>query len=199
MTASTIISIISLGFCILSFAYCKAYLRKRTGQERILAEFKEEVYKLIAEIDAATDRDTTLIEDRIKSLKTLLEDVDKRMNLHAQELNRRRNQEAVYAELGRKRMAEPVSAYTAPVAGNVQTERASLPQEEPPQLPGAPTVTIAPEIKPKPPSLTEQVTELARAGFSPNLIATKLEVSISEVELVIALAEQKRGLTAERG
>jgi hypothetical protein len=188
MEMSIIISISSLGLCALFFLYCRAYLKRRTGQEHILAEFREEVYKLITEIDTATDRDATLIEDRIRSLKILLEDVDKRIGTYAQELSRRRASEETYAELGRKQTqlkpspameTEPPKEVLKPVR---KTERVE---------PSSPRVIVAPEIKPKPIPLQEQVAELAKAGFSPNLIATRLGVSISEVELAIAIAEQK--------
>jgi hypothetical protein len=183
MTPSIIISISSLGLCMLFFLYCRAYLKRRTGQERIMAEFREEVRQLVAEIDAATDRDATLIEDRIKSLKALLEDVDKRIGLHAQELSRRRASEEAYAELGRKqvRFTELVpTAETEPPSQKTGGKKNGA--EAPPPI-------IAPEIKPLP--LAEQVAELAKAGFAASLIATRLGVSISEVELAIAIAEQR--------
>ncbi|MDR2782542.1 MAG: hypothetical protein LBB48_01635 [Treponema sp.] len=212
MDSGTIISIISLGLCALFFIYCNAYIRRRTGQERILAEFKEEVSKLIAEIDAATDRDAMLIEDRIKTIKALLDDVDKRILLYDQELAKRRANEDVYAELGRKRLVETrINAYTPDLA--IQNSEAATPvhemsvqpvlkeergaegdekgedgeaqrkeKETPPAIHSAAT-----EQKP----MLEQIAELSRAGFSPNLIATRLGMSISEVELAIAIAEQR--------
>jgi hypothetical protein len=238
MQASTVISIISLALCVLFFAYCKRYLKRRTGQERILAEFKDEVYKLISEIDAATDRDATIVEERVKALKTLLEDVDKRIGLHAQEMSRRRINEETYAELGRKRpllaereagrelapsLAADISGEAGFLASGTHRNRldgaarelelmadegteadshrrrgtareaaapASAGRGVAPPVSG-PQVILAPEIRPKSPPLTEQVVELARAGFAPELIAARLGVSISEVELAIAIAEQR--------
>ncbi|MDR1466422.1 MAG: hypothetical protein LBI40_02230 [Treponema sp.] len=158
-------------------------MEKRTGQDRILTEFHEEVSKLIAEIDAATDRDAILIEDRIKSLKTLLEDVDKRIILHGEEMTRRQNHTQAYAELGRKRL----------FAGDAKKviEARPAPDEKPPHMEVAPPPMplLAPPTPPK--TLPEQVKELSRAGFSPNLIAARLGVSISEVELAIAITGKK--------
>ncbi|MDR0376034.1 MAG: hypothetical protein LBH85_10025 [Treponema sp.] len=213
MESGTIISIASLGLCALFFIYCNAYIRRRTGQEHILAEFKEEVSKLIAEIDAATDRDVTLVEDRIKTIKALLDDLDKRILLYDQELAKRRANEESYAELGRKRLvdarlnayaqdsAAPAHDASAQPALNEErragggalngveggekagddTERGKE-KKAPPAAPGAAT-----EQKPA----LEQIAALSRAGFSPNLIATRLGMSISEVELAIAIAEQR--------
>ncbi|MDR0644666.1 MAG: hypothetical protein LBG05_07135 [Treponema sp.] len=178
MNISTIISIVTLGLCLLFFISCRAWLEKRTGQDRILAEFREEVGKLITEIDAATDRDATLIEDRIKSLKTLLEDVDRRIILHGEEITRRRNHAETYAELGRKQIFDGETK-TVIEAKSSADEKPSVPHTE----------IAAPP--PAPRTFHEQVRELSRAGFSPNLIAAKLGVSIAAVELAIAIPERK--------
>jgi hypothetical protein len=204
MDTSTIISIVSLGLCALFFIYCNTYMRRRTGQERILAEFKDEVSKLIAEIDVATDRDATLIEDRIKTIRTLLDDVDKRILLYDQEVAKRRANEDMYAELGRKRLVEArVNAYNSTVQNAPEGEAGARPlrqeeheeysaesgeqhgtgEDQPQEAPH----TIHDEQK----SALEQIAELSKAGFSPNLIAARLGMSISEVELAIAIAEQR--------
>jgi hypothetical protein len=98
MTLTVIFSAASLLFCGFFFIY----IRRRTAAKRILAEFREEVDRLIAEIDAVTDRDALLVEDRIKTLRALLEDADRRIALYARELDRRRGEESAYAALGRK-------------------------------------------------------------------------------------------------
>jgi hypothetical protein len=98
MNLTVIFSAASLLLCGFFFLY----IRRRTRAEQLLAEFREEVDKLIAEIDAVTDRDAQLVEDRVKTLRALLEDADRRIALYARELNRRRSEESAYAALGRK-------------------------------------------------------------------------------------------------
>ncbi|MDR1375073.1 MAG: hypothetical protein LBJ24_08900 [Treponema sp.] len=96
---------LTIFFSAASFLLCGfffIYIRRRTAAERLLAEFREEVDKLTAEIDAITDRDAQLVEDRVKTLRALLEDADHRIALYARELNRRRNEESAYAALGRR-------------------------------------------------------------------------------------------------
>jgi hypothetical protein len=100
MTLSIIFSAASLLICGFAFIYLQAYLRRRTGAERILADFEEEVNKLIAGIDAATDRDITLLEDKAKSIKALLETLDRRIAAYARELDRRNTQESALNALG---------------------------------------------------------------------------------------------------
>ena len=93
---------ITLIIWTLGFLYIRNYLNRRTGSRRILAEFQEEVDKLIAEINSATDRGLTLMEDRISSLKVLLEETDKRIVTYKREMERRKMHEDAYAELGKK-------------------------------------------------------------------------------------------------
>jgi hypothetical protein len=104
-----VLSAASLIICGFSFVFFGVYLRRRTGPKRILAEFKEEVDKIILEIDSTTERDLTLVEDRIKALKTLLENADRRVAdierhiaVSVREQERHRTQEAAYAALGRQ-------------------------------------------------------------------------------------------------
>ncbi|MDR3342474.1 MAG: hypothetical protein LBT14_06745 [Treponema sp.] len=197
MALSLIFSGVSLMVCGFFFVYFRAYLRRRTSSEQLLAEFREEVYKLIAEIDAATDKDALLVEERIKTLRTLLADVDKRISILARELDRRRSQEEAFAELGRRRVttagtgagvaAEGVSAMH-PAA--VAYHEGEAPPRNKEREPGGPRFVVAArEIEPKALPFAERVVELSRAGLSSSLIAARLGVSISEVELAIAISE----------
>jgi hypothetical protein len=219
MNWSIILSATSLLLCGFFFVYFRAYLRRRTGPEQLLAEFREEVYKLIAEIDAATDKDALLVEERIKTLRSILEDVDKRIGVHIREMDRRRFQEEAYAELGRKRSiigsfpatvpqktlkafdlfsgspqkpiqeALAVSEKTPGVEGNVASALDTPRTTEDNMRVGPRIVVSQRQIEPKPLPLAEQVAELSKAGLSPDLIARRLGVSISEVEVAIAISE----------
>jgi len=193
--------------------YCRSYLKRKTSSERLLTEFRTEVDKLIADIDAITDRDQLLVEERIKTLRGILEDVDKRINVYIREIDRKKVQEEAYLELGKKRSMVNISQeYIAKVPENppAQTQKdiiteekdiseknnietATIPEENPiqeSQTPTVPRIVISPQqIKPKPLPLTEQVAELSKAGLSTRLIALRLGVSISEVELAIAMSD----------
>jgi hypothetical protein len=105
-------------------------------------------------------------------------------------LIRRKANEETYAELGRKRLAgietdTPIKS--PPKQQSETTPEIEQPEEAAVEPATVPKVIIAPEIKAKPLPVIEQVAELSRAGFSPSLIAARLGVSISEVELAIAI------------
>ncbi|MDR2363143.1 MAG: hypothetical protein LBD65_01855 [Spirochaetaceae bacterium] len=212
MDLSLLFSSASLIICGFSFVFFRAYLRRRTGPERILAEFREEADKLIAEIDAITDRDAGLVAERIKTLRDLLEDVDRRIVVYTREINRGKNQEAAYTELGLKgsvlnargtRPGEitpfpPEKTGAVSAAPQKTAEPREIPGEkaEPPgtagdgnrNTPGKPRFTRAPQgIEPGPPSFAEQVEKLARTGLSSELIASRLGTTLAEVDLAMAL------------
>jgi hypothetical protein len=218
MTVPLILSAASLILSGFSFLFCFAYLKRRTGREHILVELNDEIDRLIRDVNEITNRDTLLVEDRVKTLKALLEDTDRRIALLAGEVSRRQAQEDVYVELGKLRspVVGPgldVSA-TSPVAPNPEsTLPSSLPVSSSP-IPETgvsgtlvsetrvgrppPSQTYSPRIvrsatpiSPKPPPFAEQVAGLYRAGFSPEIIAARLGAALSEVELAIALAERR--------
>jgi hypothetical protein len=174
MTLPVIFSAASLCLCGFFFVYFQSYLRKKTGSREILEDYREEVNKLIVEIDAATERDVYLVEERIKSLKKTLEEVDKKIEVYAREFERRRSTETVYNSLGRN--AKPAAPPPEPLS-------------PPDPLPGQAREKTPPE-SPAPRPLKAQVAELAAQGLSPEAIAARLKVSISEVELIIAIQEK---------
>jgi hypothetical protein len=194
MNGAYIASAASLVLCCFFFWYFRRYVKRRTGAGELLAEYRAEVRHLIAEIDAATDRDTLLVEERIGTLKKLLEDTDKRIAVYVRELDRSRSGEALYASLGRG-----IRAALGPEVRAAQTEPAPL--ESPPAPPHeTPSGATAPQRQaakagkkrrraaPRPaedeakPPLKLQIADLAARGLSPDEIASRLDLSLSEVD-----------------
>jgi hypothetical protein len=188
MTLPIIFSTASLILCGFFFLYFRSYLKKRISPEDLLEDYQDEVNKLIADIDAATDRDAYLVEERIKTLKGLMEEIDKKIGVYVQEFDRRRNSEAVYTALGRTAKAAAPSA-PAPSPGPGQP--AVVPSGT------ASDQAVPPGAAPKTGSLREQIAELAAQGLSPGLISARLKVSISEVDLAMAI--QNKAHTRQSG
>jgi len=196
---SLFISIFSLVFCLFLFFYVKWYIKRKTSVSELLADYRSEVYRLNAEINAVTDRDSQLVEDRIKKLKEILEDADKRVKVYVQELDRSRTGEALYTSLGRGIRAalktspenppapaserEPELSSQMPKLALVRHEKTfeSVPSSMPPEL--------------KPPSkrqIRAQIDELVKEGLSPADIASRLNISIAEVDLAMNLFGNKK-------
>jgi len=137
-TIPLIVSIISLSLCVSGFFFLRWYISQRTDASRLLEEYRDEVHRLISEIDGATDRDSRLVEERIKNLRILLDDTDKRISVYTRELQRSRNSEAIYKNLGRgiREALDSIPAAQIPVAP-------TSPQETPPAAESTSSVETA--------------------------------------------------------
>ena len=182
MSLAFFISVISLAFCFIIFFYFKWYIKRRTSASQLLAQHRAEADKLIAEIDSITDRDSLLVEDRIKKLKAVLEETDKRVSIYARELERSRSGEALYRNLGRGiraalKTGEPSGAQ-ALTSGEKQIEH---PPPPPVQPMGEPKAAASRR------QIRSQIEALALQGVSPQEIASRLDISLSEVDLALNL------------
>ena len=193
---------------LLSFIYFKSYLKKRTSQERILAELQEEVNNILKSINETTERNVSLVEDSEKKLKGLLEEIEKRLKVYIREAERFRYMGNVNKNTAKNIDAETKTAPAAESSGRTYQDlgknryRLSKPEPEeaaksapaPEQGPAfpLPVFDIKPETEAKAPSsLPEQIRSLLRSGFSAPVVAARLDVSIAEVELAAALLERR--------
>jgi hypothetical protein len=168
-------SVLALLICVFSFFYFKYYLKRRTGQERILSEFREEVNSILRLINETTDRDISLVEEREKILKTLLDETEKRIKVYVREFELRKEAENSFAALSEKK--------TASTYGELGKNRYR------------PSAFPVPEVKVEPapenlPFVSDQIRSLVLSGISAQVIASRLGVSIAEVEFAAALLER---------
>jgi hypothetical protein len=216
MGLSLVFSAASLILCGFSCIFLLGYLRRRTGARRILEDFEEEVNRLIAGIDAAADRDITLLEDRSAAVKAMLETLDRRLAAYARELERREKQEAALEALAPEdadRGARTEGAYAAlgrgirsslrvnppeppaPPAGSAAAPLETAEQPGPADPSGAGAPSSGPRfVRPSAPvrsgmPLAEQARELYRNGFSPETIAVRLGATLAEINLALALPD----------
>ena len=200
-----------------SFIYLRSYLKRRTGQERILSEIREEVNGILRSIDETTDRDISLIEEREKNLKSLLEDIDKRLKIYIREMEQRREADEAYAALTQPpQKTETVSpeqsmdAYLELGKNRYRVEGQEIPEEDESEGESTGSAFPLPRFRIKQPGqveatespidvsvslpVGEQILELVRAGFTPPVIASRLGLSIAEVEFATALLERRDAL-----
>ncbi|MDR1249881.1 MAG: hypothetical protein LBK63_11320 [Treponema sp.] len=144
MTLPVIFSAASLLICVFGFIGLLRYIRLRTGARHILEEVEDEVNKLIAGINAITDRDITLLEDKSAAVKAMLETLDRRLAAYARELERREKQGAALDAL-----ASGPGAQTARTEGTYAALgrgiRSSLRVDAPEPLP-SPSGSTAPFV-----------------------------------------------------
>jgi hypothetical protein len=260
---SLVISILTLCLCVSGFFLFRWYIGRKTAASELLADYRAETYRLIAEIDSAADRDSLLVEERIKTLKKLLDDTDRRIAVYMRELQRSRAGEQLYTSLGRgiraaldSRTEQELSSAKAPSPKEIVTPQAELfsaettPKQTSPSmkagdvqeariLPRSTATKVAPtkvagrtrsntekeeEIskkisspketaasvkaatsqktnesngageaaakrKPKKGKLKTQIAELSAQGLPPAKIASRLKLSLAEVDLALNLLQ----------
>jgi multidrug efflux pump subunit AcrB len=205
--APLVISVACLCFCIFSFFFLRRYITQKTDAARLLADYRAEVNHLIAEIDAATDRDSILVEARIKTLRKLIDDTDRRISVYMRELQRSRNSEAIYASLGRGIRAAldskpsgdeqllleiepPGSSASAPAAtsaGAKDSKSAAQKKNAEKRKKEKTGTKITRQKTQAKPNIKVQIAEMSAKGLSPQEIASGLNLSLAEVELALNL------------
>jgi hypothetical protein len=82
-------------------------LSKSLDPQAVLESIREEVDRIIVELNSTTDRNITLLEDKVQSLTTLIEQADKRIGILRREIEKHELAGKVYSELAEKRGRVP--------------------------------------------------------------------------------------------
>jgi len=186
------------------FFYFNWLIKKRTTGSSF-DERKDEYMRLIADMDRVTDRDLQLVEDRIKKLNEIVEDADKRIAVYVKELEKSRSSEALYTSLGkgiRDALNTPESKVNTAQGFPIDTIELSpqvvIPKppviQQPVVKPQAP-IPVSPPPPPPPPSkkqIRSHIDLLLNEGISVQEIASRLSISIGEVELAINLRRNNK-------
>ncbi|GMO61984.1 MAG: hypothetical protein Ta2A_08380 [Treponemataceae bacterium] len=172
------------------------HLRKKFSSESVLRDIRIEVNKVLTEIQVECDRDITVIDARIKGLKSLIEEADKRIKTaqHAVEFAQKHDvpfdarQEIAHNEISKR--AQKAAELSRTIYSNVIT-----PKQVSPNASTSPNIITSPNadilsnaqvhkiVAEK--TLREKVLSLNAEGFTPELIAEKLAISVTEVHIVI--------------
>lgn len=222
--------------CLAMFLFY-VFLRSRFSQKRILSELRSEVDKLIIDLGREADRDVAILESRIKNLRSLIDEADRRILVAGKETSRRKEESDILENMApsqaerprvqERSIAQPRPVQTtakvadsipaqAPVAAALaaaipsadspkrrEPEQASLLQaafaqesprpavsqpisaSEPVQIYTRPVIRRSDkQVEPFVP-VQERVIDMARKGFSAELIAGTLSMPLGEVELIL--------------
>ena len=174
---------LSLLLWFLAFLYLKTFVRRRTSPDYILDLLHEDIRQLEAVIDEKTEQELQLLEEKIRSLRDICIEAERRIAVLNRELEKRDKETKAMAALSKK---QPASRSDAPVL--------DLPMPAPPPaLEETRPIHISfsrekLDIKPRP--VKERIAELQKAGFSPELIAKRLDLNVGEVQFYFRLAEK---------
>ena len=204
---SIIIFVINLILWIILFRKFK----KQFSSDAILENIRLEIDKLLTEINRETDRDLTLVDGKIAELKKVMEDAERRINLAIAEENKKQNEKKVLSSIKNRRVgvnfsagkdshqkpaeqyldfidesvsASPVVVETRnePLVEKTEKERAAV-QPEKPEL----HISYSDNPVKVEKSLRGKVLELWGQGFTAEIIAERLSVSITEIQMIIEM------------
>jgi len=192
MNLTYLVIIIFTALWFFLFFYFRWYIKRRTSVSGQLEEYQTEVNKLKVDINSVTERNLDLIEDKVKKLKEILEEADKRVSVYAGELEKSRRGEALYTSLGRGIRAA-LRTEGAPASALLSPER---PQDVSPESPPAKSAQPAEEEPTASKSHSKRqirtsIDLLLNEGLSPDQVASRLDISIAEVNLAMNLRKSK--------
>ena len=100
MSVLLIVVLIIAGFVTVYFLL-KARVSRTLDPATVLREIRGEVDRMIVELNQTTDRNVSLVEDRIRRISELLEAADKKIGLLRRESEKQEVATRVYSELKR--------------------------------------------------------------------------------------------------
>jgi hypothetical protein len=188
-----IFSSAALLISVVSFFVMFFYVKNRTRADRIPQETRQEVAKIINEIDRITDRDSELIEERVKKIKSLLEDIDKHIAVYERQIENNKAVEKVQEKLSREKQNAAqdaaIEAYREFGKRNFARESAFTPQP----LKVAVTENAADGDGEAADGQNRilRAAELSAAGVPNHEIAKRLGTTVNEVEMALFLASSR--------
>lgn len=205
--------VVDVGGFLLVYTLLRDRVRRATSAAAQMAELREEVSRLVVELNQTTERNVALLEDRISGLSDLLAAADRKIALLQREIEKHDVGVKVYSKL-----AEGASGSAAPQRQGPSREtlaREALPQEPPRQEPPRQEPRLSVELServeegrkrtepsagaPSPKAdVHQKVVMLSRSGFSAPLIAARVGMPLGEVELIISLERQRMSQASER-
>lgn len=156
-----------------------------TVQRVSLGNIKQEVDKILIEIDKVTDRDLSMVENRIRTLREVIDLADKRIILAEKELQKREKQIQTLNQIDEikttvKRDNASMNSYVENAYRVNKREKSD----------GGISLFASDDYEQKPQkelSLKDKVVEMFNQGIDVYLIAEKLDSSVAEVQTIVNL------------
>jgi len=202
-----VVSIICFAVCFLMFIYLKRYIKKRTSVSG-LEEYMEEVAKLKADINSVVDRNLQLVDNSISIIKKIMEDAEKRIAEYKDVIQIKPSGDTLYTNLGRGVRAALTNTVEQPPPPqlrnehplksrqlSMETQGAGNFSEPPPPVKSENKTVQGTPVVQKPPSkkqLRGAIDLLANEGLPAEEIASRLDISIAQVNLAMNLRRIKR-------
>ena len=125
---------LDLAGLVLLWFLLRARIRRFLEIDNLLSGVRDEARALVMELNETADRNVSLVEDRIVALRSLLDEVDRRMGVARRELESRETEREVFERLRRRRPILPEAGSERPPISLVvpQDEGGASPRGAPP-------------------------------------------------------------------
>lgn len=207
MELATLLVVNALAFLAL-LLWLRRKVDRELDAERAIDRVRREVADLITELNGTTERNITLLEDRVKRLTDLLQKTDKKIAILERESEKHDIGVGVYSDLmERRRRTARESASGQGTDGGYETAAQGEKSvgegggSDSGGGPGADLSSGTPDSQAGTGrSLRNRVRDLHRAGMAAEAIARKVGSSLGEVELIIGLENgDEGGVKGDRG
>lgn len=180
-------------------------LKTTYSPDALLSNIRNEVNKLLIEINREADRDITIIEERTANLQQLIEEADKRISRNNEIINKSNAEKEVISKLNKHNIQmniekndatigkpyTPLNQYKRNESLNNFVENqnmeekisSSIKKEEEPIHITFSSDPIVPKV-----NIKQEIIKMAKEGLSSEVIANKLNVSVREVDLIINIS-----------
>ncbi len=155
-----------------TFAVLYIVLTRRVRREldagETLDAIRDEINALVVELNRTTDRNVGIAEERMRTLRKLIDTADRRIQLANRELEKHQIGVDVYNKLKSSAERRPVPDSRARALPTSSAESSGAAEAE---------------------SLARRVERLSRQGFDARIIAGRLGTTVGEVELILSLRD----------
>jgi len=187
--AILILLAVEMGGLLVIYAVLRERVRRGISDAAQSQELRDEVSRLVVELNQTTDRNIALVEDGIASLNEALARADKKIGLLRRESEKHDMGMQVYSRLAEGRGTVGQGATAAKGDGSAAAKGAGGDPSS--ARPGPARAVPAEAESGEGVDAHEQVLRLARGGFAPSLIAARVGIPLGEVELIISLERRK--------
>ena len=199
---------INLVLIVLLWLILRRRIDARTRQHSALDDIKREVGEIITELNQTTERNIELVEDRMRRMRELVADADRRLGALKRQEEATRNAEATYSRLkppiriesvepsdeartvaapadGERGVTEAAGATTTGAGGGK-----SVPATDTATGSDSTSQTVSDASGEEEVPLRERVKTLYLRGLAAERIAAITGRTVGEVELIISLEER---------
>jgi len=182
--------VIDLGGLLLVYALLRDRVRRATSAATQIAELRDEVSRLVVELNQTTERNVALLEDRVTHLNDLLAAADRKMGVLQREIEKHDVGSKVYNRILDRGGREAAAQQPAVPAKQAPPLSVELSEKTVTDIGAKPAPSAAETGFPRH-ETHQRVVMLSQSGFSAPLIAARVGIPLGEVELIISLERQR--------